>query len=74
MGNKNCVGRKIRELRMQRHMSQYDLSVHMQLEGCDLDKNAITRIENGNRRVYDYELSIFKLVFKVEYEVFFSDT
>ena len=40
-------------------MSQRALADKLQLEGIDLDKNAIQRIESGQRFVTDIELKAF---------------
>lgn len=40
----------------------------MQLLGVDVDKNAIQRIESGQRFVTDIELKALKTLFNVKYE------
>ncbi len=49
-------------------MSQRALADALQLEGIDLDKNAIQRIENGKRYVTDIELKALSKVLHVSYE------
>ena len=44
----------------------------MQIEGIDIDKNAIQRIEAGKRFVTDIELFVFASVFKVEIKDLFE--
>ncbi len=63
----NISGEKIAELRksISPRMSQRALADRMQLEGIDLDKNAIQRIECGKRFVTDIELLSFARIFKV---------
>ena len=46
-------------------MSQRALADKLQLEGIDLDKNAIQRIESGQRFVTDIELKAFASVLKM---------
>lgn len=48
-------------------MSQRSLADKMQLEGIELDKNAIQRIESGQRFVTDIELKIFAKVLNASY-------
>lgn len=48
-------------------MSQRALADKMQLEGIELDKNAIQRIESGQRFVTDIELKVFAKVLNVSY-------
>ena len=63
----NISGEKIAELRksISPRMSQRALADKMQLEGIDLDKNAIQRIECGKRFVTDIELLSFARIFNV---------
>ncbi len=65
-GNNLC-GPTVAMLRQQRkpRMSQRMLAEQMQLLGVDLDKNAIQRIESGQRFVTDIELLALAQVFGV---------
>ena len=64
-GKNNISGTKIFQLRKAQipKMSQRILAEKMQLLGVDLDKNAIQRIESGQRFVTDIELLAFSKVF-----------
>lgn len=59
-GNNLC-GPKLHFLRQQLNpkVSQRAFADKLQLEGLDLDKNAIQRIECGKRFVTDIELKVF---------------
>ena len=63
----NITGMAIKRLRLARvpKMSQRALADAMQLQGIDLDKNAIQRIESGERFITDIELIAFSSVFNV---------
>ena len=52
-GEKNLIARRLVQLRRLRGLSQRQLAARLQLEGYDMDKNVITRIETGNRYVTD---------------------
>ena len=67
-GNRNNLcGDKIKELRLAypKKLSQRGLADKMQLLGVDLDKNAIQRIESGERFVTDIELKALAEIFSV---------
>ena len=66
-GKNNICGKKISELRKQQSpkMSQRLLAEIVQIEGLDLDKNAIQRIESGQRFITDIELKVFCKIFNV---------
>lgn len=56
-GKKNLIGERLVELRRRHGLSQRDLARELQIFGCDMDINVITRIEtqkicNKNREVY----------------------
>ena len=44
-GKKNLIGERLVELRRRHGLSQRDLARELQILGCDMDKNVITRIE-----------------------------
>ena len=62
---KNIVGKKIRELRIERGYSQRDLVRECELLGYPISQNMISRIENGKRRVTDVEMLAFMEVLRV---------
>ena len=66
-GRNNICGRRVYELRkmQQPRMSQRILAEKMQLMGIDVDKNAVQRIESGQRFVTDMELLCLARVFRV---------
>lgn len=63
----NISGSNIANLRklLPKPISQQALANRMQLLGIDLDKNAIQRIESGQRFVTDIELKAFAKLFNV---------
>ena len=46
-GEKNLIYKRLSELRRQHKMSQRALAYQLQLNGYDMDKNVITRIETN---------------------------
>lgn len=69
-GTNNISGNNIARIRKEMYpkVSQRFLADKMQLEGIELDKNAIQRIESGARFVTDIELKAFAKVLDVSYE------
>ena len=63
----NKSGRRIRAARALHNprLTQDDLTARMQLEGFDISKNSISRIELGKRLVTDLELVAFAKVLNV---------
>ena len=75
-GRNNIAGINIARIRKAAipKMSQRVLADKVQLEGLDLDKNAIQRIESGQRFVTDIELKVFARIFQVSCEDLLTDS
>lgn len=52
---RNISGIKLRELRIEKKMSQKQVAEKLQLEGIDLTEKEISKIEHNNRLVHDFE-------------------
>lgn len=68
-GGKNLISERLVQLRKEHHLSQRELAHQLQLIGCDVDKNVITRIETNKRYVTDIELKALCEVFEIDYTV-----
>ena len=69
-GTNNICGKRIKEYResLPEKTSQRKLADLLQLSGLDIDKNAIQRIESGQRFVTDIELRHIARVLNVSYQ------
>ena len=67
-GEKNISGDRIRQARTMMRLSQADLAARMQVNGVMIEREAISKIETGDRFVTDYELLTFAKVFGVSME------
>ena len=64
-GRNNITGIKMKELRKALKISQRELSDRLQVVGLDIDKNAVQRIESGQRFVTDIEILAIAKFFNV---------
>ena len=66
-GRCNLSGSKIRKLRMSlpQKTSQRAFAELLQLHGLDVDKNAVQRMESGQRFITDIELKVIASIFKI---------
>lgn len=64
-GKKNVCGDRIHEARCRHRMTQSDLAAKLQLAGIIMERDSISRIENGTRFVADYELRELAKILKV---------
>ncbi len=67
-GKKNLISDNLIKLRKLNGLSQRDLSRKLQLIGCDMDKNVITRIETQKRYVTDIEIQKLCQIFNITFE------
>ena len=72
-GRNNICGKHIAKYRKACGKSQRELADVLQLAGLDLDKNAIQRIEAGQRFVTDIEIPYFAKVLGVSYEALLDE-
>jgi transcriptional regulator with XRE-family HTH domain len=72
---KNLVGVRVGEARRQFNppLTQDALSGKLAALGVQLDRAAIAKIENGHRRIYDYEIRTLAKVLNVTIDWLFGD-
>lgn len=67
-GKRNISGERIRQRRTTLRLSQADLAARMQVRGVTIEREAISKIETGDRFVTDYEFIVFAEVLGVSME------
>ena len=66
------VGNNIRNIREKAGMTQEELSAKLQLQGCDITRSGIAKIEVGQRHIYPDELMLIKEILNTEYDIIFN--
>lgn len=64
-GKKNISGARIHQARTAMGLSQAALAARMQVNGVTIEREAVSKIETGDRFVTDYELAVFARVLGV---------
>ena len=67
-GLNNICGNNVKTYRKEINISQRQFADKLQLDGLDIDKNAIQRIEAGKRFVTDIELAVLSKVLQKSYD------
>ena len=67
-GRNNIVGVKIAQIRNNLRISQRELADRLQINGLDIDKNAVQRMESGQRFITDIEVVALAKVLSVTIE------
>ena len=68
------IGKNIKRLRENAGMTQELLSAKMQLQGCDITRSAVAKIEVGQRHLYPDEIILIKEILGVSYDEIFCIT
>ena len=70
--NLNVIGDNLRNYIKEKHLSQADLTMELNLLGINLHKNDVYMIENNKRSVKDYEVWGFIKVLNISYDDLFA--
>lgn len=73
MKNRNIIGINLKFWRKKMGFSQESFAAKLHLMGLDLDRSAISRIENLSREVYDYELIYFSKALNISILELYKD-
>ena len=68
---KKRLGQNIKFLREKANLTQEDLSVRLQVNGCDITRSAVAKIEVGQRHLYPDEIKILRQILNVNYDDIF---
>lgn len=63
-----AVGANIKRLREKAGLTQENLAAKLQIEGCDITRSAVAKIEVGQRHIYPDELILLKKILRTEYD------
>lgn len=73
-GKKNLCGEKIRQARVERHLTQTELAARLQCSGIFIERDSISRIEIGTRFVADYELKTIAKILDISLDWLLDNT
>ena len=66
-----ALGRNIRALRQKEGLSQEQLAARLQVNGCDITRSALAKMEVGQRHIYPDELKLLREILNVSYDELF---
>ena len=66
------VGNNVRGLRERRKLTQEELAAKLQVNGCDITRSAVAKIEVGQRHLYPDEIILIKKILNVSYDDIFN--
>ncbi|MBE6689602.1 MAG: helix-turn-helix transcriptional regulator [Ruminococcaceae bacterium] len=71
--NKNIISARLKKARTEKRLSQSELAVKLQLHNINIDQQMISKIENNERQVTDYELACICKCLNVKAEWMLAD-
>lgn len=71
--NKNIISKKLKLFRVKNGLTQSQLAAKMQIMNINIDQQMISKIENNNRIVTDYELACFCHILKADISEMLED-
>ena len=66
------IGNNIRKLREQAGFTQEQLAAKLQVNGCDITRSAIAKIEVGQRHLYPDEILLLKEILGTSFDKIFE--
>ena len=66
------VGNNIRNLRESAKMTQDALAANLQLNGCDITRSAVAKIEVGQRHLYPDEIILIRKILNTTFDAIFE--
>lgn len=66
------IGNNLRLLREKAKLTQEQVSAKLQVNGCDITRSALAKIEVGQRHLYPDEIILLKKILNVSYDEIFS--
>lgn len=66
------IGGNIRKLREKQGMTQEQLSIKLQINGCDITRSAVAKIEVGQRHLYPDEIILIKEILNTSFDDIFK--
>lgn len=66
------IGNNIRRLREKSGLTQEQIAAKLQINGCDITRSAVAKIEVGQRHLYPDEVMLLKEILGASYEDIFD--
>jgi transcriptional regulator with XRE-family HTH domain len=70
---KNTLGPRIRYYRKKRGITQESLTAKLQVQGAKLDRPMISKIENQERELNDFEIIAIANALRIDFNELFKD-
>lgn len=66
------IGNNIRKLRERANLTHEQVAARLQINGCDITRSAVAKIEVGQRHLYPDEIILLKEILSATYDEIFN--
>jgi transcriptional regulator with XRE-family HTH domain len=66
------VGENTRKIREAKGLTQDAVAAKLQLQGCDITRSAVAKIEVGQRHLYPDEIILLRQILRTSYDAIFE--
>jgi transcriptional regulator with XRE-family HTH domain len=66
------IGTNIRRLRENAHLTQEQVAAKLQINGCDITRSAVAKIEVGQRHLYPDEIILIRKILNTTFDAIFE--
>ena len=73
-GKKNIIGEKVRQLRKEQGLTQRALAEKLQLNGCDMTRECLVKIERCTQHIQASQLQAIKHALNTSYDALIDGT
>ena len=70
---RNIIGKKIKYYRTKKGVTQEDLAARLNVQGIEIDRPMISKIENHTREILDFEIKGISIALGVTIEELFNE-
>ncbi|KZL89410.1 helix-turn-helix domain-containing protein [Clostridium magnum] len=74
MDNRNIIGKKINLIRKLKGITQEQLTARLNVQGIDIDRTMISKIETQSREISDFEIKAIANALGVTIEELFHES
>jgi DNA-binding XRE family transcriptional regulator len=73
LGNRNIIGKNINLIRKRKEITQEQLTARLNVQGIEIDRPMISKIERQTREILDYEIKAIAIALGVTIEDLFKE-
>lgn len=74
MLERNIIGKRVKQIRQQKGITQEQLSARLNIQGIEIDQTMVSKLEDQIRGIPDYEIKAISIALSVSIEELFKES